>query len=140
MDLSRSRNSRRKRKARTAGDFRRLNKFLKFNDYPLPIPEELVDEVSGDTVYMSSLDINKAYHQIKVEDEHGVLTIRARSGLYRFNVLPLGISPAVAAFQSTIENLLGENLLSSKVRVYLDDILIFSRTLEEHAYVLLCID
>ena len=41
--VSRSRNSRRKRKARTAGEFKRLNKFLKFNDYPLP-----VDEVSGD--------------------------------------------------------------------------------------------
>jgi hypothetical protein len=98
----------------------------------MPIAEELVDEIQN-AEFMSCLDINKAYHQIRVNDPNGVLTIRTRSGLYRFNVLPLGISPAVATFQSTIEALLGESLLSSKVRVFLDDIIIFSSSLEEHA-------
>ncbi len=70
--VARSRTARRKAKARTAGDFRRLNKFLEFHDYPLPVPEELIDEIAGDSVYLSSLDINKAYHQIKGNDKEGV--------------------------------------------------------------------
>jgi hypothetical protein len=70
---------------------------------------------------------------MKIIDKDGCLTIRSRSGLYRFNVLPLGISPAVSEFQRAIEALLGEELISTRVRVYLDDILIFSNSLQEHA-------
>jgi hypothetical protein len=70
---------------------------------------------------------------MRIIDKDGCLTIRTRSGLYRFNVLPLGISPAVSEFQRAIEMLLGEELMTSKVRVYLDDIIIFSNSLQEHS-------
>jgi len=65
------------------------------------------------------------------------LTIRApRIGLVRFKVLPLGISSAVALFQRQIDDLLGEDLIDAGVRVCLDDILIFSKTLDDHLVLL----
>jgi hypothetical protein len=79
----------------------------------------------------------KAYNQQLVIDKHGCLTIRApRSGLVRFKVLSLGISSAVALFQRQMEDLLGEDLIAAGVRVCLDDILIFSKTLDDHLVLL----
>jgi hypothetical protein len=56
--------------------------------------------------------------------------------MYQFQVLPLGISCAVALFQNSMEILLGEDLLNSGVRIYLDDILSFSIDMETHVYLL----
>ena len=70
-------------------------------------------------------------------DRHGYLTIRApRSGLVRFKVPLLGISSAIALFQRQMEELLGQDLLAAGVKVYLDDILIFTKTLEDYLAVL----
>ena len=95
--------------------------------------EELIDDLLHATRCVTRLDMEKAYNQQRVIDGHGFLTIRAsRSGLIRFKVLPLGISSAVALFQRQMEELLGEDLLAAGVEVYLDDILIFTKTLEDH--------
>ena len=59
-----------------------------------------------------------------------------RSGLVRFKVLPLGISSAFALFQRQMEDLLGEDLIAAGVRVYLDDILMYSKTLDDHLVLL----
>jgi len=107
-------------------DFRRLNPWLKFIDYPLPVGKELVDDIPYGVKWCSHLDMAKAYNKQLVIEKHGCLTIRApRSGLVRFKVFPLGISSAVALFQRQMEALLGEDLIAAGVRVYLDDILIF---------------
>jgi hypothetical protein len=125
-----------KRKARSAVDFRALNPYFQKVDYPFPVGEEIIDDIPPGCKLFSTLDLAKAYHQTRVIDKEGCLTIRSRSGLYRFQVLPIVISTAVALFQKTIEQLLQEDLLVAGVRVYLDDILIFTRTEREHLVIL----
>ena len=122
-----------KNKKRTAVDFRRLNPVLRVVDYPTPTVDELIESVPLGFDYISSLDIAKAYLQNSVDDPAGCLTIRGpRSGHWHFESLPLGVAAAVALFQRQIEQLIGEDLIAAGVRVYLDDILIFSKTRTEH--------
>jgi hypothetical protein len=124
------------RKARSAIDFRRLNPLLKFVPVELPTSEIIIDEIPEGTKYFSKIDLSKAYHQVKVVDTNECLVIRTRSGLYKFEVLPLGLASAVAIFQNTMENLLGDELLRSGVRVFLDDILIYSKDKKTHLMLL----
>ena len=72
-----------------------------------------------------------------MDDPAGCLTIRgAHSGNWHFESLPLGVSAAVPLFQRQMEQLIGEDLLAAGVRVYLDDVLIFTKTKEEHIVLL----
>jgi hypothetical protein len=123
-----------RRKARSAIDFRPLNPLVKFVPVELPTADDIIDEIPEGTKYFSKIDLSKAYHQVRIVDTENCLVIRTRSGLYKFEVLPLGLAIAVALFQNTIENLLGDELLRSGVRAFLDDIKICSKDKETHLY------
>ena len=97
-----------------------------------PTSEDIFDEIPHGTQVFSTIDLCRAYHQLKVIDDNKCLVIRSRSGLYQFNVLPLGIASAVALFQNTMEELLQDELLRSGVKIYLDDILIYSKDTKTH--------
>jgi putative transposase len=100
------------------------------NRYPLPRKDDLLDKIQGATVF-STLDLLSAYHQIHLTDEDIPKTaFRTPTGIYEYKVMPFGFTNAPSVFMAAMNDILSEMGFAA---VYLDDILIFSRTPEEHA-------
>ena len=118
-------------KWRLCVDYRALNKITTKNRYPLPKVEELMDRLHGAS-YFTKIDLASGYHQIRVKeaDIHKTALV-SRYGSYEYTVMPFGLCNAPATFQRIMNHLLREGL-DKFVLVFLDDILIFSRTKEEH--------
>ena len=112
-------------------DYRELNDITVKNSFPLPRIDDLHDQLAH-AVYFTKLDLFTGYHQIPIKssDQHKTAFI-SRYGTYEFKVMPFGLSNAPATFQSAMHQLF-HDLLDDFVIVYLDDILIYSATLELH--------
>jgi hypothetical protein len=112
-------------------DYRALNGITVKNSYPLPRVDELFDRLQG-ARYFSKIDLRSGYHQIRIAAEDVPKTaFRTRYGHYEFMVLPFGLTNAPATFMHLMHQAL-RPLLDECALVFLDDILIYSRTLEEH--------
>ena len=112
-------------------DYRALNAATIRNRYPLPRVDELFDRLQG-MAYFSKIDLRTGYWQIRIASEDVPKTaFTSRHGHYEWLVLPMGLTNAPASFMSLMENTFREEL-DKFVLVFLDDILIFSKTLEEH--------
>ena len=112
-------------------DYRALNKVTVKNRYPLPKVDELMDRLHG-ARYFTKIDLYSGYHQIKVKesDIHKTAFV-SRYGSFEYTVMPFGLCNAPATFQRIMNHMLREGL-DKFVLVFLDDILIYSRTKEEH--------
>ncbi|GBG65156.1 hypothetical protein CBR_g49952 [Chara braunii] len=112
-------------------DYRGLNAITVKNAEPLPRIDDLLDRVQG-AKYFSKIDLKSGYHQIEVHpDDQYKTAFRTRYGHYEFIVMPFGLTNAPATFQRCMDNLF-RSWLDRFVVVYLDDILVFSKTLDEH--------
>lgn len=112
-------------------DYRALNAITVKNKYPLPRIDDLFDQLGG-CKYFSALDLQSGYHQIKISEEDVPKTaFRTPMGLYQFRVLSFGLTNAPATFQAEMNRIFGD-LIGTCVLVYLDDILIYSKTEAEH--------
>ena len=110
-------------------DYRKLNGITVKDNYPVPLIEETLDSLQGST-YFSTLDLASGYWQMALaEDSKEKTAFISQRGLFQFEVLPFGLSNAVASFQRTMESIL-EGLNNSKV--YLDDIMTHSKTFNSH--------
>ncbi|SPJ89616.1 related to TY3B TY3B protein [Fusarium torulosum] len=112
-------------------DYRALNNITVKDRYPLPLITESLNNLSG-MKYFSRIDIVSAFNNLRIEEGQEYLTaFHTRFGLYESLVMPFGLTGAPATFQRYINNALREHL-DIICTAYLDDILIYSRTREEH--------
>ncbi|KAL8411455.1 hypothetical protein RB596_000918 [Gaeumannomyces avenae] len=112
-------------------DYRPLNEATIKDRYPLPFIDELRDKL-GKAKYFTALDLRKAYGLLRIkEGQEWMTAFRTRMGVFESMVMTFGLTNAPATFQRMIEHVLREHL-DIFVLAYLDDILIFSETLEEH--------
>ena len=112
-------------------DYRELNKRTVKNRYPLPRIEDLFDQLREATVF-SKIDLRSGYHQIKIKNEDVPKTVfRTRYGHYEFVVMSFGLTNAPAVFMELMNRVFKE-YLDTFVIVFIDDILVYSRTDQEH--------
>ena len=118
-------------------DYRHLNSVTKSDTFPLPRIDDLLDQL-GNSKYFTTLDLAAGYWQIRVADDSIEKTAFVTSnGLFEFRVMPFGLTNAPAVFQRLMQRVLSglnKEEEPSFVVVYIDDILIFSRTMEEHLH------
>src|SRR3984893_11168365 len=112
-------------------DYRGLNKITKQNKYPLPHTDDLIERLK-DANHLTKLDLRSGYHQLRMADDSIDKTaFITRYGLYEFLVMPFGLCNAPSTFTRMMNDIL-RPLIDACVIVFLDDILIYSPTIEQH--------
>lgn len=118
-------------KWRMCVDYRALNKVTLKNKYPLPRIEDCLDAFKGAKIF-SKIDLTSGFWQILVRSMDIPKTaFNTRNGKYEFLVMPFGLCNAPATFQSFMNEIL-RDMIGEFIQVYLDDIVVYSKTVEEH--------
>lgn len=112
-------------------DYRQLNKVIVRNKYPLPRIDDLYDQLQGVQCF-SKIDLRSGYHQLKIRGEDvPKTTFRTRYGHYEFLVMSFGLTNAPAAFMDLM-NRVFKQFLDKFVIVFIDDILVYSKSPNDH--------
>ena len=119
-------------KVRPCIDYRAVNKVTKMDNFPIPRTRDCLDAVAGAKLF-STFDVTSSYHQIPVKEEDIPKTaFITKYGLYEHCTMPMGMRNSSATFQRCVQSILhGLNWVSCLV--YLDDIIVFANTFQEHA-------
>jgi len=119
------------RSLRFCVDYRYLNSITIKDRYPLPLIQEIQDRIQG-SIYFTKYDITNIYNRLRIKENDEWKTVfRTKYGYYEYTVMPFGLTNTPAVFQRFIFSVL-EKYLDIFVIVYLDDILVFSKTMEKY--------
>ena len=114
-------------------NYKGLNKLTIRNSYPLPRSDDLIDRLQS-ARYFTKIDLRTSYHQIRVSEEDVSKTaFRTLYVHYEFRVLPFRLTDAPATFQQLINDIFRDQL-GDFVVVFLDDIMVYSNTFEDHVF------
>ncbi len=114
-------------------DYRSLNNITERDCYPLPRIDDTLNRLNGNN-YFTKLDLKSSYHQIRIHpDDKDKTTFITSHGTFRFNVMPQGLTNSPSNFQRLMYDLL-VNSRWDYTLVYLDDVVIFSRTFDQHVH------
>ena len=112
-------------------DYRKVNEVTEKDAYPLPRIEDNLDSLKG-AKWFSTLDLASGYWQVEMEEEDKAKTaFCTKYGLFQFNVMPFGLCNAPGTFERLMETVL-RGMQWERAVLYLDDIIIFSETIEDH--------
>jgi hypothetical protein len=112
-------------------DYRGINRITIPNRYPLPLMQELQDRIQG-AQFFTKIDLKNGYHLVRIkEGEEWKTAFRTRYGLYEFLVMPFGLTNAPATFQDMMNHIF-RDMIDLGLLVYIDDLLIYAKTKEEH--------
>lgn len=117
---------------RPVQDYRYLNSITIKNQYPLPLIPELLDKLKGAKIF-SKMDIRWGYNNVRIkEGDEWKAAFKTNRGLYEPTVMFFGLTNSPATFQSLMNHIFADLIDTGKVIIYMDDILIFTATMEEH--------
>ncbi|SJL03648.1 uncharacterized protein ARMOST_07005 [Armillaria ostoyae] len=120
-------------------DYRKLNEMTIKNCYSLPLISELMDKL-GSTKYFTKLDVRCGYNNVCIKkDDKWKATFRTNHGLFEPTIMFFGLTNSPATFQWMMNDIFKDLITTSRVTVYLDNILIFLKTLEEHQKITHCV-
>ena len=112
-------------------DFRALNTITKQFVYPIPLINEILDNL-GDSCYFTSIDLKSGFYQIPIHPRDAAKTaFSTHRGHFEFTRMPMGLENSPATFQKLMNTVLYE-LRGIKAFVYLDDVIVFGQTVKEH--------
>jgi len=112
-------------------DYRAVNRITIPNRYPLPLMQELQDRVQG-AQWFTKMDLKNGFNLIRIkEGDEWKTVLRTRYGLYKFQVMPFGLTNAPSTLQDMMNHIFSD-MLDVGVLAYMDDILVYAKTGEEH--------
>jgi hypothetical protein len=119
-------------KLRFVQDYRALNLITRKNCYPFPLIDDLIYRLKG-AKYFTKLDVRWGYNNVRIkEGDEWKAAFRTNRGLFEPLVMYFGLTNSLATFQTMMNKIFEDLITQGVVSIYLDDILIFTSTLEEH--------